>query len=103
LSKHDLSESADSLDTPVTITSAAVTEFFGTASFITGGLAATLESYANGNSDALWQFDTGQVVNLTTTGVASGIPFLKPWAERIGDLAEKAADLASKAKEEGCE
>ena len=90
------------LDTPVTITSATVTDFFATTSFVTGSIAATLKSYASGNSSALWNFDASQVVNLATAAAASRIPFLKPWAERIGDLAEKAGDLASKA-EEGCQ
>jgi len=91
------------LDTPATVTSVAVATFFGNAAYITGALAATLQSYSTGNSDALWQFDEGQAINLSSAAVTSGIPFLKPWAERIGDLAEKAADLAAKAKEEGCE
>ena len=36
-----------------------------------------------------------------TKRAASRLPLVKPWAERIGDLADQASDLALKAKR-GC-
>lgn len=90
------------LDTPGTITAGAITEFFSTLSIVTGALGATLNSYANGNTGALLNLDKGQLVNLAATATASRISLIKPWADRIGDLAEKVGDLATKSNE-GCQ
>lgn len=89
------------LDTPGTITLAATTDFFGTVSVVSGGVAAALNSYASGNASAMWNFNVSQLANLAAKAAASKIPGIKPWAERIGDLAEQASDLALKANE-GC-
>ena len=40
-----------------------------------------------------------QLAYLAAKAAASKLPLVKPWVERIGDLAEQAADLAMKAKE----
>jgi hypothetical protein len=49
----------------------------------------------------MWNFDASQLANLAAKAAASKLPLVQPWAARIGDLAEQAADLALKA-EEGC-
>ena len=86
-------------DTPVTITFGSITGFFGSASFGTGAAAAALNSFANGNLGSIRGFDWSQLTNLAATAAASKIPFVKPWAETIGDLAEQGADLAAHARE----
>lgn len=50
----------------------------------------------------MWDFDVSQLANIAAKSAASRLPLVKPWADRIGDLAEQAADLALKAKE-GCQ
>lgn len=50
----------------------------------------------------MWNFNVTQLTNLAAKAAASKLPHLKPWADRIGDLAEQAADLAMKAKD-GCQ
>jgi RHS repeat-associated protein len=89
------------VDTPGTITLGGMTDFFGTVSVVSGGAAATLDSYAAGDTRAMWNFNVSQLANLAAKAAASRLPLVKPWADRIGDLAEQAADLALKAKE-GC-
>lgn len=89
------------MDTPLTITFGAATDFFATVSFVTGEASSTLKSYASGNTGALWHFDTSQLANLAAKAAASRIPVVRPWADRIGDLAEKASDLAMQS-DEGC-
>jgi len=86
-------------DTPVTITFGSMTTFFGVTSFATGAAAAVLNSYARGNTTALQNFNWSQLAGLAATAAASKLPFVKPWADRIGDLAGQATDLANSAKE----
>jgi hypothetical protein len=86
-------------DTPVTIAFGSITGFFGTASFGTGAAAAALNSFASGNLGSIRRFDWSQLTNIAATAAASKIPFVKPWADTIGDLAEQGADLAAKAQE----
>ena len=86
-------------DTPVTITFVSLTTFFTAASTGTAGSAAALRSFASGNPIAVANFALSQLANVTAAAAASKIPFIKPWAKRIGDLAEQAADLAHQAKE----
>ena len=90
------------LDTPGTITAAMVTEFFTSVSFVTGSAGAIFNSYAGGNTGALSQFNKSQLVNLATTAAASHIPGLKQWADRLGDVVEKAYDLSTESGE-GCQ
>lgn len=87
------------LDTPATITAAGVTEFFSTVSVVSGGVAAVLNSYGQGNSSAARNFAASQLASLAATAAYSDLPMIKPWAKRIGDLAERAAQLATKVKE----
>src|SRR5229473_667313 len=68
-------------------------------SLVSGGIAATLSSDAARNSNAVLNFDVGQLVNLASKAASSRLPLGKPWADRIGDLSEPAADPAMKAKE----
>jgi hypothetical protein len=86
-------------DTPVTITFASAATFFGTASTLTGGAAAYLNSIARGNPSAVANFALSPLLNVTAAAVASRIPGLKPWAKQIGDLAEQASDVAHEAQE----
>jgi RHS repeat-associated protein len=86
-------------DTPVTITFASIATFFSTASFATGAMASTLNSFASGNMDAVQDFNSSQVTNLVAQTAASKIPLVARWAETIGDLAEQAADLSVTATE----
>lgn len=86
-------------DTPVTISFAGMTGFFGTSSFGTGALAATLNSFASGNTGALMNFDASNLINLSANAAASKVPGVRAWADTIGDLVEKATDLAVKANE----
>lgn len=75
-----------------------MTGFFGTSSFGTEALAATLNSFASGNTSALMNFNTSNLINLTANAAAGKIPGIANWADTIGDLVEKAADLAAEAK-----
>ncbi len=86
-------------DTPVTISFGSLTLFFGTASTLSSGAASALNSMASGNTTAVENFGWSQLTNLAATAAASKIPLLKPWAERIGDLASQGADLALKTQE----
>ena len=62
--------------------------------------AAALDSFASGNSLCrVTNFALSQLVNLTATAAASRLPIVRPWADRIGDLAEMAADVAHQAQE----
>lgn len=90
------------LDTPATMTAFALTDFFGGVSLVSGGAAAALRSYAAGNTSAIQQFEWGQLANLAAKAAASRIPVVKPWADRIGDIAENGAKLATRAKNGGC-
>jgi hypothetical protein len=76
-----------------------MTTFFGTASVATGVMASGLNSFANGNMDAIKDFNSSQVANLIATAGASRVPLVSRWAETIGNLAEQATDLAATAKE----
>jgi hypothetical protein len=86
-------------DTPVTITFGSVSLFFGSASTLTAGAASALNSYAGGNLAAVRNFGWGQLANLAATAAASKIPIVKPWADTIGDLAERGSDLALQTRE----
>ena len=86
-------------DTPVTLTFGSLTTFFGTTSALTGAAAAALKAYASGNTSAISNFNWSGLATLAATAASSKLPFLKPWADRIGDLAGQAADLAASAKE----
>ena len=48
------------IDTPVTVTFGSATGFFSVASILTGAAAATLDSWASGDSTALAKFDFTQ-------------------------------------------
>jgi RHS repeat-associated protein len=82
-------------DTPVTVSFGAATGFFGTASFITGAGASALSSFARGDLTAMRNFNGAQVTNLLASAAARKVPGLERWAETLGDLAEKAHDLAT--------
>ena len=82
-------------DTPVTVSFGAATGFFGTASFITGAGAKALNAFANGNLTAMRNFNGSQVTNLLASAAARKVPGLDRWAETLGDLAERAHDLAT--------
>jgi RHS repeat-associated protein len=86
-------------DTPFTLTFGSLTTFFGTTSALTGSASAALNAYASGNTSAIWKFNWSGLATLAATAASSKLPFLKPWADRIGDLAGKGADLAAKAKD----
>ena len=86
-------------DTPVTITFGSIAGFFGSASFGTGAAGAALNSFARGNLGSIRSFDWGQLTNLAAKAAASRIPFVKPWAETIGNLAEQGTHLAAHAQE----
>ena len=86
-------------DTPVTITFGTAAAFFTTASNITGGGAAYLNSFARGNSISVANFGLSQLANFAAAATSSKIPGIRPWADRIGDLAGQAADLAHQASE----
>ena len=47
---------------------------------------------------ALQSFNYSQLANIAAKAAASRIPIVKPWADRVGDLAEQACDLAVRAK-----
>jgi hypothetical protein len=53
-----------------------------------------LNSSASGNLTAVANFGWSQLTNLAVTAAASKIPGVEHWAETIGDLAERGADLA---------
>jgi len=89
------------LDTPVTITFGSVSGFFGASGFGAGAAAAVLNSFARGDIASIRSFDFNQLSNLAAQAASSRIPFLKPYAELIGDLAEKGAGIAA-ASEEVC-
>jgi len=86
-------------DTPFTLTFGSLTTFFGTTSALTGAAAAGLNAYASGNTSAISNFNWNGLATLAATAASSKLPFLKPWADRIGDLAGQAADLAASTKE----
>lgn len=87
------------IDTPVTVTFGSATTFFGTASFLTGGTASILNSFASGNLTAMQNFDWGHLINFASTAAASRIPGVEPWAETIGHLAEQGFELSTSAGE----
>lgn len=86
-------------DTPVTITFASAMGFFSTASFVTGGGAAVLKSFASGNSTALVNFNFAQAEGAIAAAGASRIPGIAAFADTIGNLTEQAAGLATQAAE----
>jgi RHS repeat-associated protein len=86
-------------DTPVTITFASLTAFFGTTSAVTSLAAGTLNAFAQGNTTALQNFVWSSLVNLATTAAASKIPGMERWAATLGDLASKAFDVTHNAEE----
>jgi hypothetical protein len=45
------------------------------------------------------EFNTGQMTKFIAQAAASKVPLVAAWAETIGDLAERATDLAARAKE----
>jgi RHS repeat-associated protein len=89
------------VDTPATLTLGAITETMISMSVLSGATAATLESYASGNTSALERFNISQLANLAATAGASKVPFIRKWADRIGDLVEQATALGIQAQE-GC-
>ncbi|MES1190872.1 MAG: SpvB/TcaC N-terminal domain-containing protein [Steroidobacter sp.] len=87
------------IDTPVTVSFGSMDLFFSTTSFVTGAAASTLKSFANGNLDAVRDFNGSQVTNLSVAAMAKNVPGGARWAEVIGGLAEQIADVTQKAKE----
>jgi hypothetical protein len=89
------------LDTPATIATASVTAIAADASFVTGGLAAALNSFVNGNPSALADFDFDQIVDLAAKFAASKLPGISQFADSVGDLASQAASISHQAQQ-GC-
>ena len=63
------------------------------------GLEASVRSYVAGNTRIPRNFAASQLANLAGRTAATRLPFVRPWADRIGVLAEQASDLATKANE----
>jgi hypothetical protein len=87
------------LDTPGTVTLGSMTSYFTSVSYVTGATAATLNSFASGNTAAMWQFGASQTYGALTAGIAGKLPAIKRWADRVGDLTEQAQELASESQE----
>jgi hypothetical protein len=87
------------LDTPGTMALGSMFTYFTSVSYITGATAAALNSFANGNTAAMWQFASSQTYGTLSAGVAGKLPAIKRWADRVGDLASKVFDLQTQAEE----
>jgi hypothetical protein len=66
-------------------------------SLLTVNASLTIEERVGHPS--MLNFDVSQLPSLAGKAAASGLPLVKPWADRIGDSSEQAADLALKTKE----
>lgn len=86
-------------DTPYTLTAAGITAAAGDASLVTGAAAAIFSSYANGNPQALAQFDVENLINIATR--LQSLPYLKSKAKVLGDLAQQAVSLIAQAQQGG--
>jgi hypothetical protein len=86
------------VDTPVTISFGSATAFFATESAITGGAAAALNSFANGNTAALASFDVSSLTDTAVSGIAEKIPGVGSYAEVAGQLAGQVADVVNAAR-----
>ncbi len=86
-------------DTPITLSLASTTSFFGTASFITGAAGSSLSSFASGDLTALGNFNFSQLYEIAAKAAASRIPGASGFADTVGNLAGQAVDLAAKAPE----
>jgi RHS repeat-associated protein len=86
------------LDTGITITAGALTDFASGAAFLTGAGAAALNSFAGGNLRALSNFDFGSLAGLAAKLAASSLPFVRSFAETVGYAAEQATGLALEAQ-----
>lgn len=82
-------------DTPVTLTAASATAFFGDASVITGAAASVLSSFANGNVSDLANFDFNRLDELGMTSALANLTGVGKYAGAIGALAGKAMDIES--------
>ena len=90
------------LDTPATITAGTFTAAAETGSLITGAAGALFDSFANGNTSALRNFNTSSLTGLAVTLTSSKLPFLKRYGQTIGDLAQQALSLTQQAQG-GCQ
>lgn len=86
-------------DTPVTISFGSATAFFSEASFVTGGGAAVLNSFASGNNRALVNFNFTQAEGAIAAVGASRIPGVGKFADLVGELTGQATSLATQAVE----
>lgn len=86
------------LDTPVTATGAATTDYFAAAAFVTGAGGAALNSFANGNTSALGRFDFNSIAEIGMKITASDIPLVSGFSENLGLLTGKALEIAEDAK-----
>jgi hypothetical protein len=89
-------------DTPVTLTAAGFSSAVGTTSFVLGGLAATLNSYSEGNGNALGSFDRTEITALGVAAILSKVPGGERYSETVGGMVEKALGIANQSKKDGC-
>ncbi|HET9835737.1 MAG TPA: RHS repeat-associated core domain-containing protein [Rhodanobacteraceae bacterium] len=82
-------------DTPVTVTAASVTGFFGDASLVTGSAASVLSSFANGNTSGLADFDFNRLTEFGIANELARLPGVGKYAAAISTLAGQAMDIAS--------
>jgi RHS repeat-associated protein len=90
------------LDTPGTITAGTFTAAAEGGSLITGAAGAVFDSYANGNTSALRNFNADNLIGLGVTLAASRIPFVNRLGQTIGDLAQQGLSLAQQTQG-GCQ
>ena len=82
-------------DTPATVSLAAAAATFGDISVVTGGAGAALHSFAQGDNEALANFDFNRVAEIAVTAELSRIPGVGKFGEALGQLTGQAMDIAT--------
>ena len=90
-------------DTGATVSFAAFTDFAGSASLVTGSLAAALNSLSQGNNSAVTRFDANVIATQAIEVTAQKFSLTARFATVIAGLTDKAEDIIEKENENDCD